>query len=196
MGFFVFSINKSISWRGVDQGFGNRYIYELPTDEPSLTVLENMVDTLVNAEKPVHGSAVAFRVGRVWGPVGPNGRGGTMRVVRPLTASGTGGVSTSGWYKEFSFLCVWPLGRYGEKNRPQFLRKWIHPNTSLGLAQNYWDGSTQIPSPPGALGTYMTAVRTIPYGSGGPPLSLASPKGHFADAGGYVYPYLEHRQYG
>ena len=195
MGFFTFTVTKSTSWRGVTQEFSNRYIYELPTDEPSEVVLEQMLDQLKAAEVPVHATTVNFVGGRCWGPVNAAGRGGTMRVVKSFSGTGNA-VALTDMYKELAMLVVWPLGRYGTKNRPQFLRKWLHTHTLFGSSSSVLSGSTKFATTPGPITTYIGAVRTINYGTGGPPLSLASPKGHFADTGGRLYDYLEHRQFG
>jgi hypothetical protein len=195
MATFAFSIEKATPWRGQTQGFSNVYHYNLPTDEPSEQVLDEMLTYLKNAEQPVHASNVNFVVARCWGPVNPDGSGGRMRVVKQLSGTGTQTPPT-GWYKELAFLIKFPLGRYGEKNRPQFLRKWIRANADLGISASAKDGHTPIPTTPTVITTYINAIRSIPQGTNGPPTSLTAPSGdHSADQGS-LYQYLEHRQYG
>jgi hypothetical protein len=196
MPYFSFYIGKNTGWRGDTQGMGNLYNLELPSDQPSEQALLSMVNQLVAAERPVHATTVNFDIARVWGPINPGGGGGSMRLVADLT--GTGNVTPSAnWYKELAFLNVWPLGRYGSKNRPQFLRKWIHSQASLGINATALDGSTQITTMPAGMATYRAAVSNITYGSGGPIAPLGSPRGHNTDnTNSYTYPYLEHRQLG
>lgn len=192
--FFAFYIEKSTPWRGETQHFGNLYHYGLGTDEPSITALEQMIDSLKTAEAPVHSVDVKFEVGRCWGPVDSNGKGGSMRVVRPLSGTGSMIADTS-FYRELAFLVTFPLGRYGSRNRPQFLRKWIHSCNPYGLTTTERNGSVKMSSIPAPLTNYGNAVKSIPFGTGGQPVSLASPKDHLADTV-VVYPYLEHRQFG
>lgn len=192
--FFAFYIEKSTGWRGEVQHFGNLYHYPLGTDEPSETVIESMIDQLKAAEVNVHSTDVKFEVGRCWGPVDSNGKGGRMRVVRPLTGTGNQPIDTS-MYKELAFLITFPLGRYGSKNRPQFLRKWIHSCSLFSISTTERSGNVKMSSPPAPLTTYANAVKSLTMGAGGPPVSLASPKDHLADTV-VIYPYLEHRQFG
>jgi hypothetical protein len=192
--FFAFYIEKSTPWRGETQHFGNLYHYGLTTDEPSTTMLEDMINTLKAAEVPVHSTDVKFEVARSWGPVNPDGKGGSMRVVKPLTGTGSASPTTD-FYKELAFLVTFPLGRYGSRNRPQFLRKWIHACSYHGLALAERSGNTKFSTIPTPLTTYGNAVKAIPMGTGGAPTSLASPKDHLADQV-VIYPYLEHRQFG
>lgn len=192
--FYHFYIEKSVPWRGETQHFGNLYTYPLNTDAPSETVIEQMIDTLKAAEVPVHTTEVKFEVGRCWGPVGPDGKGGLMRVVRPLSGTGSNLADTT-FYKELAFLVQFPLGRYGSKNRPQFLRKWLHTCSPLSISSAAKSGGVDMGTPPPQLTTYANAIKSIPMGTGGPPVSLASPRDHLADTV-QVYKYLEHRQFG
>lgn len=117
-----------------------------------------------------------------------------MRVVRPLTGTGSAS-ATTGFYRECAFLVTFPLGRYGSKNRPQFLRKWIHSFGALGIPSTEMQGDIKISTIPPPLITYGNAVKSLTLGAGGPPVSLASPRDHLADTV-KVYDYLEHRQLG
>lgn len=195
MGVFAYSVTKNTQWRGDTQGFSNLYHYELDSDEPSEQVLSDMIDIIVAAEKLVHGSAVTFDIARVWGPVNPNGSGGRMRLVKDLSGNGSQ-VSTATWYREFAYLCVFPLGRYGSKNRPQFLRKWIRPCTTLGGGTNITSGTDKITPEPTSLTNYMNAIRSVAQGAGGAPTSLCNASGEHKADDFHLYDYLEHRQFG
>lgn len=196
MAWFSFYIGKSIMWRGQRQGFGNLYHFELPTENPSEPDLDAMLDALKAAEVPVHSPNVQFDSGRAWGPVNAQGKGGRMVSVRSYSGNGTAAAATT-MYLECAWLCVWPLGRYGVKNRPQFLRKWIHSNSLLGESTSVLNGDTKLTSNPASLITYMNAVRQVKYTTANISVPFGAPSGHASDGSGqYVHKYLEHRQFG
>jgi hypothetical protein len=195
MAVFAFSIEKNTPWRGQTQGFSNVYHYDLNTDEPSEAVLDSILTQLKSAEQAIHATTVNFAIGRAWGPVANDGSGGRMRLVKNFTGTGTA-TNPSGWYKELAFLVIFPLGRYGERNRPQFLRKWLRLQQDLGFTATYKDGSTAFASTPASINTYANAVKTVTQGSGGPPTSLCNAAGNHSADTHQLYPYLEHRQFG
>ena len=192
-GIYAFSIRKSISWRGRTQEFSNLYHYYFSA--PTTTGLENTLDYLKDAERPIHDGVVTFQEGRAWGPLNAQGRGGNMEAVRSWSQAGT---KTSGtaFYKECAYLVIWPLGRYGSRNRPQFLRKWIH-SQSTGLAASAdTTGNAALGGATSILNTYITAVTTATVTGVSGSITLQTAKGNVPISGGVLYGFLEHRQYG
>lgn len=192
-GIYAFSIRKSTPWRGITQGFSNLYHYDMAT--PSVADLEAVLDALKAAEVPVHANSVPFVEGRAWGPVNPDGSGGRMEAVKLFTGTGSA-VATGTWYREFAFLIKWPLGRYGSKNRPQWLRKWVHSMSLLGGSSSITDGTTNMGPIFAPLTTYAAAVRTLTGPGIVAPLALISASNHATTGPGQLHPYLEHRQFG
>lgn len=192
-GVYAFSVRKTTPWRNKTQGFSNLYHYFLTT--PTEAALQNVLTKLVTIEKTIHSTAVSFVEGRAWGPVNPNGSGGRMEAV--ITASGTGAVGPSTTiYKECCQLIVYPLGRYGVKNRPQFMRKWYHLGQTSTQTANGTDGNTDISPATGALATAITDIASLVPTGGGPALPLQTSSGHTNISPGFLYKYLEHHQFG
>lgn len=192
-GVYAFSIRKSRLWRGKTQGFSNLYHYDMVT--PSVADLEAVLDALKAAETPVHASTVTFVEGRSWGPVNSNGRGGRMEAVKAFTGNG-GATSTANMYREAAFLLSWPLGRYGSKNRPQFLRKWLHSDFMAQGGTSGLDGNTALGAITTPLSTYAAAVRTLTGAGIAAPLALIPASNHPTIGAAVLFPFLEHRQFG
>lgn len=93
-------------------------------------------------------------------------------------------------------LIYWPLGRYGSKNRPQFLRKWHHVGNNQMITASIQDGSTPFGAISGAALTYANAVTNlVPPAPVSGTFQLCGPQGHIPGSA-LLYPYLEHRQFG
>ena len=190
---WAYSIRKSTSWRGKTQSFSNLYHYDVSGF--STGDHQNVLTALKAAEVPVHSTAVNFVEGRAWGPVDSQGRGGSM--VDGVIFSGTGSATQDlSIYKELAILCTWALGRYGSRNRPQFMRKWLHTMSLFGGTNPPINGATAAASTPAAITTYMAAVRVLTPTGGGTAVNLMTPSGHFPLGAGAMYPYLEHHQFG
>lgn len=192
-GMYAFSIRKQVTWRGNLQGFSNLYHYNVVS--PTESLLQAFLTTLRDAERPVHDPAVSFIEGRAWGPVNPNGSGGRMEAVVNFNVVGTK-TAGSAIYKECAYLFYWPLGRYGSRNRPQFLRKWIHSQTTGLSATAGVDGSTDIGGATTPALNYISAVRTVTPVGGGATYDLSSASGHQPISAGQLFKFLEHHQYG
>ena len=192
-GIYAFSIRKTTTWRNATQGFSNLYHYFLTN--PTTTDLDNTLIALKDAERPVHDNTVNFIEGRAWGPVNADGSGGAMLSVQTFTQAGTKTTGTP-FYKECAYLIKWPLGRYGTRNRPQFLRKWLHSQSTGLTATAGIDGSTDLGAATTALNTYEAAVSTLAVTGIGSPLQLQSASGHVPTGPATHFKYLEHRQYG
>lgn len=194
MAIFAVSIKKELDWRGSVQQFSNVYHYKTQLVEPFED--RAVINAIMAAEKPVHAASVRFVEGRTWGPVGSDQARNVMREIVDLRGNAGSVATTSTMYKELAWLCVWPLGRYGVRNRPQFLRKWLHSCALLGASTSVQDGSTST-GEPGPLRTYMNAVRVIDPGlPTGIRYPLCSATGYEPKDAGYVYKFLEHHQLG
>lgn len=192
-GIYAFSTRKAVLWRGQLQGFSNLYHYSVEVAD--FDDLNEILRRLKAVEVPVHATNVSFLEGRAWGPVNSLGKGGRMEAVEVFTGTGSVGPDT-GYYRELAFLCTWALGRYGTKNRPQFIRKWIHSQSYLGVATAERDGTTIISATPAALTTYMTAVTSLTGGALPHAFDLKTASDHLPIAAGKMYPFLEHREFG
>ena len=193
MAVFAVTITKSTPWRGTSQEFSNQYHYR--TDPGQTFDDQAVIDALVAAEKPVHSSFATFVKARTWGPTDQGQAASVTREIVDLSGSGTA-TATSGWYRELAMLVVWPMGRYGSKNRPQYLRKWLHTMSNLGASSSAWaQGSDPITTPPAAIMTYIGAVETISQGVNGV-VQLTNAQDRGSRGAGYLYPYLEHHQLG
>lgn len=191
MAVFAVAITKSIPWRGGPQEFSNVYHFETGFSEPfdDLAVIAD----LVAMEKLVHGQTIDFVRARSWGPTDEGPAASVMREVVPL--SGTGAVPVSGtMYRECAILISIPLGRYGTRNRPQYLRKWLHCDTTHGYDPR---GLVRLTTPSEALTDYMDDLGSAGqrfWNLNGYQLCTADGRTPIGDP--YPYPYLEHRQLG
>ncbi len=190
MAVFAVSITKELDWRGQAQQFSN--IYHLNTNVGQIFDDIAAIDALVAAERPIFSNNVRFKVARTWGPTNNGQAASLMRDIKDLTGIGQATSSASA-YKEMAILARWPLGRYGSRNRPQFLRKWLHTNALHGYPP---DGSDPLTSVPTALQTYLNAVTFV-----NPPglqdgYELCSWDGKLPTGPATLTKYLEHRQFG
>lgn len=191
MAVFAVSITKSCQWRGQTQEFSN--VYHFKTDTLETFLDGNVIDYLVTAEKPLHSSLVTFLRGRTWGPTDQGPAASVTRLVKDVSGVGAAAASTS-VYKECALLLQFPLGRYGVRNHPQKLRKWIH---TVGNPEAYpLDGSGKMAAPSAAMTTYRDRIRTLDPTAFPGQYELCSPTGHVPIDVGVWYPYLEHRQFG
>lgn len=189
MAVFGVAITKEVPWRGGVQPISNVYHYE---SLPAVTFNDDdVINALVAAERAIFANTVNFIKARSWGPTDATPAESVTRTIKDL--SGTGNATPTGaMYKEAAQLITWPLGRYGTRNRPQFLRKWLHTGAAHGYST---DGSTPQASTPLSLQTYIDAVAGISAGA----LTnyvLATAQGRNPTGPGKSYPYLEHRQFG
>lgn len=191
MAVFAVSITKDLLWRGNRQPFSNVYHYVTEPGELFEDVM--VIDKLVAAEKLIHATSVNFLTGRSWGPTENGPTASKMREVKALTGTGALTPSTN-FYPELAMMIYWPLGRYGVRNHPQYLRKWIHGMRSGGLPM---DGTRYVGTTPPEIQQYIDSVRLISLVSPFPSYNLSTWNGeHEAGTNGALYPYLEHRQLG
>jgi hypothetical protein len=192
MAVYAVSITKQVPYRGGIQPFSNVYHYK--TTLAQFLDDSAIVDDLVAAEKLVHASNVTFLTGRVWGPTDSTPQASVTRLIKDL--SGTGSLSpATDTSPEMCILCVWPLGRYGLRNRPQFLRKWIHPCSIAGTTAGQRGQTSKLTNPMEPFTTYINDV-TEADSLAGDAVDLCSPTGHEPTGAGRVYDWVEHHQLG
>lgn len=189
MAVFAVSITKRITWRAQNQEFSNVYHYKTAPAEPFDDTAA--INALEASEKACHSSTVAFIQARTWGPTDGAPSGSVTRQITDLTGTGTQPAGGD-FYRELAYLVYWPLGRYGSRNRPQFLRKWLHLcYLTADSAAGYPNGTTQDTNM-AVINTYITAVTSVGPG----PYELCTKDGREPTGAGALYPYLEHRQLG
>jgi hypothetical protein len=193
MAVFAVSITKSAQWRGQQEEFSN--VYHLLTTPGQLFPDAEIIAELERLEKLVHSTEVTFRTGRTWGPTDLGPAESVTREIVDLSGAGSQTPGSS-VYRECAVLVQWPLGRYGSRNRPQYLRKWLH---TFGAALGYPpDGSTPISSPPlptSSLGQYMAEVTVVNPSGLTDDFELCTADGRTPIAAAAPYPYFEHRQF-
>lgn len=192
MAVFAISVTKEVPWRGSYHPVSNVYHYKTNALEEFDD--QAAIDRVVALEKAIYATTVNFRKARTWGPTDQGQAQSKMRAVSDL--SGTGALTpASNFYGEFAVMMYWPLGRYGTRNRPQYLRKWHHLDRSAGLSVS---GLRFTGAVPAELATYMAGIESLdPAGVTGPFALCTADGEHVAPLnGGKLYPYLEHRQIG
>lgn len=193
MAVFALSITKRIAYRGGQQEFSNVYHYKTLSVEAFND--NNVMDDIIGAEREIHSNEVTFVVARTWGPTDGPASASVTRVIRDLSGVGTH-TPDPNFPRENAFLVSWPLGRYGSRNRPQFLRKWVHSMTAPGLAPaTANNGGVAITTFPSRLPTYITDVTEADNGVGDV-LPLCSASGKVPIGPGVAYRFLEHRELG
>jgi hypothetical protein len=184
------AITKSLVWRGQEQEFSNVYHYETETLEPGRD--EAILDKLVQLERTIHTNGVTFKKGRTWGPADGTAAANVTRAIKDYT--GTGSLTNAGlFYREFAVLVIWPLGRYGTRNRPQYLRKWLHTLTPHGHDLN---GTQPIGIVPQVMLDYISKVTVLDPTVFSDGVELCTMNGRKPIGTGKMYNYLEHRQLG
>lgn len=191
MSVFGVTITKVMDWRGQPQQFSNVYHFNTSLGQSFDDVA--VINAVKAAETPIHSNQVSFLMGRTWGPTDQGVAASKMREVVDLSGTGTA-TAASGYYRELAHLIRWPLGRYGSKNRPQYLRKWLHCVATHGFPT---DGTTAMTTVPSALQTYIDAVTNLnPPGIMDGPMELCTAEGKMPTGPGKTIKYLEHRQLG
>lgn len=117
------AIEKETSWHGNLERFSNVYHYE--TDfTVNATNAGACIDALVTFEKPVHGSTVTFKTGRLWTTGGTPAQNETL-LIKDLSGAGTLAGSIV-LYKEAAVVVQSYTGRNSTTGKRIFLRKFIH----------------------------------------------------------------------
>lgn len=191
MAVFAVSITKEADWRDAMREFSNVYHFKTDVGEPFDDL--GVINKVVAAEKLIHSSDVKFTRARTWGPTEQGQSANLMREVVQLSGAGSMAAS-SNYYAEMAIMVYWPLGRYGSRNHPQYLRKWLHCHNNHGLPA---DGGRGTGATAAQVQQYIDAVTEVRMVIDVDGYELCTPDGQHTPIGpGKQYPYLEHRQIG
>ena len=195
MSVYGVALEKKTSFQGEDVYWSNVYHFFGVADITEAQG-EAIIRAVRDAEKPIHAPSVQFSRGRLWGPT-EFGKD-QSKMIADLKLSfepGTGPAGTE-MYRELAFVVQWPLGRYGQNNRKQYLRKWLHTCIQHGLSTAQLQGTAQVSqAQSAALVAYITAVTNLNPTGFAAPLQLCTKDGRSPGAG-FLAPYLEHHQFG
>lgn len=169
------AITKRTLWHGQQESFDNVYYFDGPAFQAGDENYKRLVDAIVAAEKPVHGTSVEFMTARVWSA------GGT--IIQNITLGlydldGFGTAAGSTLFGEAAALIEWQCERPNVLGRKVYLRKYIRSQQSPGaLTTDQATGKAALPAATVALyKSYADAVDIIPT-VGGVIFYLVSPTG-------------------
>lgn len=192
MAVFGVSITKEIDWRGSQEQFSNVYHY---STDPAETFDDlGVIAEIERLEKLIFSDDVVFVTGRTWGPTDEGPLASVTREIVDLSGVGNA-PRTSSMYKECAILITWPLGRYGTRNRPQFLRKWLHTDNPHGYVLNGAQPLAGQPTAGTPLREYMDGITRLDNPGLGWQYELCTASGREFQGEPVAYPYLEHRQF-
>jgi hypothetical protein len=99
------------------------YTYGSIDSNPIFGTGANLINDVVNAEKPLHSSAVTYVRGRMWSS------GGTIaqnEMIKDIALTGTGNQTADATLdRERAVLVMWKAGK-DTRGKPVYLRKWYH----------------------------------------------------------------------
>lgn len=196
MATFGLSIEKTVSFRGVNQVFANVYHYSDAGGSPSDADLTTLLDNIVAHEKTWHALAVTFVRGRVWS-AGGSEAANQMRVDKALTGTGAD-TNHASMDRERALLVRWRAGS-DSRGRPVYLRKWYHVNTDsiggIAVSSGVLQNTAQLTAPQRAQ--VVTEVDNVTSETaGGTVFTLCGPTGRVITGSTECHPYLEHHQLG
>lgn len=196
MALFGLSIEKTCSFRGVNQVFSNVYHYNDAGGSPSDADLTTLLDNIVVHEKAMHASTVTFVRGRVW-TAGGSESANQMRVDKPL--SGTGSLADGTQLdRERAVLIRWRAGS-DSRGRPVYLRKWYHSCASTvgGVAITNAQLSNTGGLTAGAKSAAVTqADNVVSETVGGTVFTMCGPSGRAITGSTECHNFIEHHQLG
>ena len=191
MGAYGVSVEKKITFRGLDERFANVYHYVISV--PVETDYTNLADAVLARDKAAYPNSVTYLTTRVYGPTEGSKADNLMRLVRD--ESGTGIKTTTGLltYPELCYVTAIYVGRSPVKNRKVFVRKFIR-------CVNAWTTGTTpgtgvvSPTDQGSLNSWMNANKSVT--SGGVSFDMCTPKnvGVPPTNQAFTLPYLHVRQ--
>lgn len=195
MAYYGVSIEKGVPWRDGTEVVSNRYFFFNAGPAGAINA-GALIDKVAALEKPIYHSTVSFRHGRAWLHVPGNKAASRMLDSKGLSGLGTMGTSPTEIYSELCLLFVWPLGRYGERNREQFMRKWHHVCGIQAFSAAALLGRTGDNSPAVPYTTYGAAIRQFQSAATiDGDYFLETPGGRRPLTDGFKYRFLEHRQF-
>lgn len=190
---FGVSIVKTVSFRGVQQEFSNRYHYE--GADMSNSQATQLAQNVKAAEVPLHSTDVTFKYFRVWLDTGNKA---TSNMIAQGQLSGAGTASgTPTMDRERAVLVRWRAGN-DSKGRPVYIRKWFHACGTFGGVSM---GSTILQQTAGFstteranIASAATSFNTVSDGADAK--VLTAPPGRERTGSAEAHQYLEHHQLG
>lgn len=196
MALYAVSITKRLEWQGRQEEYDNTYYYEGPLFQAGDANFSNLIDEIVAAERPIHGSRVAFVRGRLWSAGGTPAQNETL-VLKDLTGVGSGGAGAV-LFGEAAAVVEWECARKDIKGRKVYLKKFIRPgNALIGMVEANNDGRAALGAgTKAAFKTYADRVQNT-TAAFGPIFILTSPGGRVprSPANGVVNDYLRSREF-
>lgn len=189
------SIEKDIPWRGGFERISNVYHYS-STGLVDVVGADGLLAQLLDAEQKVHGTAVAFKQGRVWSAGGTPQENETI-LIKDFASQGVKGFGVE-LHKEAAVVVKWYLGRKSSTGRRVYLRKHLHPgvltSTSIGSAV----GTSKLAATDITNFTeYGNAVKNIEALGVLPDMTLCAPDGTKIPLGTNpeILEWITHRQF-
>jgi hypothetical protein len=195
---FGVNIEKTVSFRGATQPFGNTYYYEAAVPAENTAYLNDLLDDLIAIERAAHSTIVTFVKARLWSQLGSPSQN-NMLIQRSLSGTGTAASPVTGQDRERAFLVRLRAG-VDTRGRPVYLRKWFHLEVgSIGgasISGAQLDQTAQLTTAQqNAVIALMDSVKTLNPGAG-PDAVLKAKNGRGFDGSTIAHPWLEHRQLG
>jgi hypothetical protein len=191
---FGVSVEKTVSFRGVQQPFANVYYYN--HDSGSEGDADSLLNNVKALEVGFHSTDVSFVFGRVWTAGGTKQ---TNHMVVQKNLSGTGNQATSGSMdRERAFLIRWPAG-FDSRGHQVYLRKWFH---SCGACVGFTPGTGQLQNTAEIPTATRSTIETAADGfqsvavPGGISYVLRSATNRTRTGDSECHPWLEHHQLG
>lgn len=176
MAIYGVSIEKEIQFHGKVERISNSYFYSVGF-APVAADFISMINQLADAEKLVHGSGVAFKLGRVWSAGGSPAENQQEALV-DLTGAGSMPTTVS-MASELTVLVQWECAREDIRGRKVYLSKYIR---SQGLPSSDTNASLQrgalSAASAGPFKTYADNIEELTLGAS-PLAALCSEKGRF-----------------
>ncbi len=191
------AITKQTTWHGATEQYSNVYHFDgPPVDGAPASLWTGLINDLTAAEKPIHGTNVTFKTGRVWSVGGTKQENVTLALI-DLTGTGSG--SAIKYFKEAAVLVEWECARLNIDGRKVYLRKYIRACAVLsGATDAEMQGenifSTTVKGP---FKTYADKVQKVTTGTSLETFNLVSPNGRLpkADNNGVVNNYMISREF-
>jgi hypothetical protein len=184
------SVTKSTLWRGINEEFSNVYHYDAAAD----TTSQQIADSVVAAERALHGSNVTFKGVKVWGPTDGPKEQSVMLLQQTLTGNGSqlSGVPTA---KELAIVVQWDTGRKNSRGGRIFLRKYIHLGMMSGGTEDMAKGNTaMVAAVTDPVVTYANKVKNA-VGISGANITDKKGRGLPLGTAAQVLPHMHTRQF-
>jgi hypothetical protein len=184
------SVDKAVTWRGVEEQFTNVWHYDAALD----TTSKQVADAVVANERGLFGANVSFKRVQVWGPADGLPAQNQMLLQETLTGAGTGGSGTI-TAKELTAVASWDTGRKNSRGGRVYLRKYLHLGQLAEVADEAAKGNNSLSiSEQGRVKTFANNMKNVVGISGA---SICDKKGRKLPVGtdAKVLPHLHTRQF-